>query len=440
MWPAVSSNRWSPPPHRHTAGRRQNESSMNRHLPVPSDVGRRIRQARNLWQAGGVRSLTQRAARRLYEATDARELDAPINWSEIVDPPKRMSVPEQRPAAGTHLTIGWISSPPSAGSGGHTTMFRMVEALERAGHQCILYLHEEHGSPISFHEQTIRTSWPRVKATVSHTGADMSKCDAIVATTWQCAYVLASRTQSTPTRRLYFIQDFEPFFEPRGSAYALAEMTYGFGFRNVALGAMVGDLIAGFGPYTQIEFGCDTNTYELTEVANRSGVVCYSRPKTARRGTQLAILALQEFHRRMPDEPIHIFGDPIADLPFPAVHHGKLAPKDLARLYNECVAGLGLSFTNISLVVEEMLACGTIPIVNDSTYARADMPSPYVKWARPTPAALGAALAETVRTFDPYIAKRAATSVRSGNWEDAQQAFVNIVESEIYGSNQQEAR
>ena len=45
--------------------------------------------------------------------------------------------------------------------------------------------------------------------------------------------------EQTPMRRLYFIQDFEPYFYGRGSMYSLAEDSYRFGFRCIALGQMV---------------------------------------------------------------------------------------------------------------------------------------------------------------------------------------------------------
>ena len=45
-------------------------------------------------------------------------------------------------------------------------------------------------------------------------------------------------------------------------------------------------------------------------------------------------------------------------MPFPAVNHGRITPAELAALYNRCTAGLTLSFTNVSLVPDELLACG----------------------------------------------------------------------------------
>src|SRR5437762_1223450 len=67
---------------------------------------------------------------------------------------------------GEPLTIAWVSGPTGPGSGGHTTMFRLVSALEQAGHRCILYLRDENGWDLAPHERTIRSWWPWIRADV----------------------------------------------------------------------------------------------------------------------------------------------------------------------------------------------------------------------------------------------------------------------------------
>ena len=113
----------------------------------------------------------------------------------------------------------------------------------------------------------------------------------------------------------------------------------------------------------------------------------------------------------------------------------RLTPMELNSLYNRCVAGLALSFTNISLVAEELLSAGAIPVVNDSPEARADLQNPYVAWARPTPAGIAEALTAVVART-PRIEARAnsaSRSVRDG-WGRAERDVVRIVEEEVYGS------
>src|SRR5674476_687997 len=89
-------------------------------------------------------------------------------------------------------------------------------------------------------------------------------------------------------RRLYFVQDYEPLFYPRGTEAALAELSYRFGFRTIGLGDMVaGHLRREIGIEPDVvPFGCDTDVYQLSDVQNRSGVVFYTAPGAARPGSR----------------------------------------------------------------------------------------------------------------------------------------------------------
>jgi hypothetical protein len=260
--------------------------------------------------------------------------------------------------------------------------------------------------------------------------------DAAVATAWQTAHALAQHG-TAPMRRLYFVQDYEPLFYPRGSEAALAEVSYRFGYRTIALGEMVAGHIRGeIGLEPDVvPFGCDTDVYSVTGSAPRSGVVFYTVPGAARRGYLLNLLALEQFHREHPDQPIHAYGSTQpARLPFPVVWHGRVRPDELNALYNSAIAGLAMSFTNISLVAEEMLAAGCIPVVNASADARADLPNDHVAWTSPTPQAIAARLADLVKAPDQHVrAIAAAASVRHG-WAQAQSGVLRIVEDEVYGA------
>jgi hypothetical protein len=127
----------------------------------------------------------------------------------------------------------------------------------------------------------------------------------------------------------------------------------------------------------------------------------------------LAQLALAEFHRRHPDQPITVFGDKIVNWDVPHRYAGRLSPAELNVLYNQSAAGLALSFTNVSLVPEEMLAAGMRPVANDSSLARMGLPNEHVIWAT-------------------RLAVLAA-SARSG-WGPAQAAVAAEIEDTVYGA------
>ncbi len=144
-------------------------------------------------------------------------------------------------------------------------MFRMIEAVEAAGHTCVLYLYDRFAGEMSRHEQVIRQYWPRVRAEIRSVAEGLAPLDAYVATAWQTAHVLAVRGH-VPTRRLYLVQDFEPFFYPQGSEYALAEDSYRFGFQHLAIGNMCAHLLKEkFNVDAPVAaYGCDTSVYNLT--------------------------------------------------------------------------------------------------------------------------------------------------------------------------------
>ncbi|MFF0816104.1 hypothetical protein ACFYVR_13270 [Rhodococcus sp. NPDC003318] len=310
----------------------------------------------------------------------------------------------------------------------------MVEALEVAGHNCVIHLYDRHGSPVGYHAAVIRDHWPAVNARIVDARDSFEPADAYVATSWESAHVIGKHA-THPGRRLYFVQDYEPYFYPRGSEYTLAEDTYRFGYRTIALGGMVAETLHATHsiPADRLPFGTDVSVYRLTNNGPRNGVVCYAKPRTARRGYALAVAALAAFHHQCPDQVIHLFGDAHVRPPFPAQIHGTVSPCELADLYNSCIAGITISFTNISLVPYEMLSCGTIPVVNDDRCARAELSNSAVRWADPTPAALAHELSAAVTGNDvTETARQAATALENLDWQRATEEFVRTVEAETY--------
>jgi hypothetical protein len=365
----------------------------------------------------------------------------PLSSDQIADSASlHLPKPDLGPRPGTTLEIGFVLDPPGPRSGGHTTLFRMVEALEAAGHRCVLYLHDPHLGSLDQREAVIRSSWPAVRAEVRTCRDGLAQLDAYVATAWHTAHLVATGTPF-PTRRLYFVQDFEPLFYPAGSEYELALDTYRFGFTHITMGHMVARLLrerVGAGA-SVIEFGCDSSVYYVRDAdAPRRGIAFFARPGVPRRGYELGVLALQEFHRSMPAEPIHLFGDAPRTTPFPAVHHGTLSPGELADLYNSVRAGLALSFSNVTLTAEEILACGAVPAINDFALIGDDFGSPFVESAAPTPRRLADALARAALAEPDRMAVSA--TARKGGWTPAKHAFVRAVEEAVFAIPDQGAR
>jgi hypothetical protein len=403
----------------------------------PGPLGR-VRQARRLIEADGASAIVERLANRAAQKlTPQGTVRLPVSREDLVRAGEIAAdgwrLPAPLPAApGAPLTVAWVCAPPGPGSGGHRTMFRMVHALEQAGHTCILYLVDRHGWDIEQHRVTIRTVWPELAAEVRDARAGIEDAHAIFATDWASAYpVLASPARGA---RLYFVQDFEPWFYPQGSEALLAEATYRFGFHGVTAGAWLSTLLArDYGMNADhFDFGCDLGRYSLgaTTSSERTGVCYYARYSKPRRAFELGVVALQLFAERHPEVDIHFYGDRVGKLPFRAIDHGTLTPEACNDLYQRCVAGLVLSATNVSLVPHEMLASGCLPLVNDAEHNRIVLDNDHVVYAPATPFELANALSDLVQrdaATRTAAAAAAAASVQSCSWAESGAKVEQIV-------------
>lgn len=394
--------------------------------PGPLDRARQIRRLLDREGATGIAArLGARAAGRL---TALNRLKISVSEQDLIRAGEIAAdgwrLPPPMPAReGEPLTVAWVCMPTAGpGSGGHTTIFRQIEALEQRGHRCILYFMNPDGWAIEQHRETMRMLRPGMKAQVRDVTDGIEDAHAIFATSWETAYpVLGSSARGT---RLYFVQDFEPWFYPAGSQALLAEATYRFGFHGVTAGRWLAEMLTrDYGMSADyFDFGCDLAHYGFDPDAPRTAICYYARHSKARRAFELGCATLGLFASRHPDVDIHFYGDKAPRLPYRITDHGQLSPDELNGLYNRCVAGLALSATNVSLVPHEMLGAGCVPVVNDAEHNRIVLDNEHVVYAPPTPFELANALSELVRQpTQERIARAAAAaaSVRSTTWETA---------------------
>ncbi|MGM7669383.1 glycosyltransferase family 1 protein [Microbacterium sp. A93] len=391
---------------------------------------------RRVGWSGAMRDLTRRGVERLGEARAWDEPSLPLRSEDVRAGAALPPIPGRDRG---RLRIGWVCFPPSAGSGGHTTLFRMVQAMADRGHDCTLVLYDRNGDDVSRHEPVIRRAWPGLTARVASAADGFGGYDAVVASSWPTAQVVAAR--NTTAVPFYFIQDYEPFFYPRGYLYGLAESTYSAGLQNIALGGMVATELArqvGVVPDLVVPFGCDTETYRLLpapagQSAPRRGVVYYAKRTVDRRGYLLAKAALERFHELCPDQPVHVVGDTVHGWTIPVVQHGSVPPDQLNVLYNRTIAGLAMSFTNVSLVPGELLASGNVPVLNDAAGPRLDLDSLHAVWAPGTPDGLAAALADVVGVSDVAAAERAQriAAAPRPSWAATQAMTADFIEARV---------
>lgn len=402
---------------------------MSRHqVSVPD----RVRQTGRLLRTEGVRGVSDRLRRRGAALLAPSGVEAlPVSREDLRRAAATLSAgrgfPNPLPwREGQPLTVAWVDVPPSQGSGGQTTIYRMVEALESMGHTCVVHLLDQHGWDIEQHRATVARCWPGVRAEIRDLAEGIVDTHAVIATCWESVYpVVASPAAGV---RMYFVQDYEPLFYPAGSHHLLAEATYQLGLHGITAGRWLAQKVGrehGMAA-DHFDFGCDTETYRLDSSPGaeqqRTGVCYYCRPSTPRRAHELAMAALELFAEQHPETELHLYGERLGSLPFRATQHGLLTPAELDRLYNRCIAGLTLSATNVSLVPHEMLSSGCLPVVNDAEQNRVVLDNDHVRYARATPFDLAAALAELCARSGSErraAAVAASASVAGSSWAHA---------------------
>ncbi|WP_197427515.1 glycosyltransferase family 1 protein [Bradyrhizobium retamae] len=387
-----------------------------------AEMGRRYRQVHRVWVEQGTQGVQDWLQRALADRIAPTSTPLEVRPADVLsaDIRVRRSWPPLLFDGKGPLVVNWVMAPPVAGSGGHTTIFRLIEYLEQTGNVCRVYLYDVYGGDAAYYSHRVRRDFPRFNGEIHDAAGGMADAHAVVATAWPTAYsVFNDRCRGM---RFYLVQDFEPWFHPPGARNVLAEHTYRMGFHAITAGRFLAEkLRAEYGMTADsFDFGCDSAYHIVNRDGVRDGVVFYAKPDVPRRAFELGVMALQLFAERHPHIAIHFYGARVGTLPFPFKDHGLLRPSELNGIYNRCFAGLSLSMTNVSLVPHEMLSAGCIPVVNDAEHNRIVLNNSFVRYALPTPHALADALSDVVST-DNFVAlaTSASSSVSSASWEEA---------------------
>lgn len=405
-------------------------------MVAASDIIRKARQAyaglRTYgpgWLAFRVRHLL---ADRIRPATLLPQvLTADVLAADLTAPPTTAALP----ASSAPLLVNWVMLPPSAGSGGHTTIFRILRHLEANGFLNRIYFYDPYSADHAHYAAIVRKHFG-FAGPVEPLERGMPDAHAIIATSWPTAYpVFSARSRG---QKFYFVQDLEPAFFPASSNSILAENTYRMGLHAITAGRWLADKLRGDYAMTaeHFDFGCDAERYRLEQPGGaRRGVAFYARPGATRRAFELGLMALELLAERRPDLELHLYGSRIGKLPFRYVDHGLVTPDQLNGIYNQCFGGLTLSLTNVSLVPHEMLAAGCIPVVNDAVHNRVVLDNPFVRYASLSPHALATALEEVHAAPDrDELARAAASSIRARSWDDAGRQVAGILRRATAGN------
>jgi O-antigen biosynthesis protein len=326
------------------------------------------------------------------------------------------------------LTLAWTLPPWRRGSGGHMTIFRLIQMMERRGHRCVIFVFDPAGNERAgggeLRERILDHFIP-IEAQVFNgldywIGADIG-----IATQWSTAYPL--RDLPGCHEKVYLVQDFEPAFYPYSAEYIWAEETYRMGYRCVAYTPWMAEILrSDYGLEAEwFECGTDLDTYTFAEEGREPATVAvYARQETARRGVELALASLALLKERRPEVRVVLFGSHSpAEAGFDHVDLGVVQPARLAELYRKSTVGVVFSLTTHSLVAQEMMASGlpVVELAGDNVSSALGGPGELVEQAEPDPVSVAAAIEALIDQPErgKAMARRAREFVESRDWERA---------------------
>jgi len=321
-------------------------------------------------------------------------------------------------------SINWFVPIWQSGSGGLLNIFRLINHLGDEGFDSRIVIV---GAPASMTSQSvadrISEQYFPVKAGVYVGAAVAPAARFSVATLWTTAYTV--RNFLSTEHKCYFVQDFEPWFYPAGTEYALAEDTYRFGFFGITAGRWLSEKLASEYGMRTVAMGFSAEArYRPMSVSKQEGyrIFFYARPSTPRRGFELGLMALRQVAERLPGMQVVCAGEDISryEVPFDHVNAGNLQLDELPGVYNECDAALILSFSNASLLPLEVMACGTPVVCNRGANNEWLVGHDNCFLAAPTVDDLAAALCQVLqdRSLREGLRKQGLALAASTSWAE----------------------
>lgn len=202
----------------------------------------------------------------------------------------------------------------------------------------------------------------------------------LCATAWTTANEVAQR----PSRRkLYFVQDYEPWFHRRGLRHTYAAASYELGFEMFTLGPWLAGQIrrehAGTSPLG-LPFPVSDNA-PATAAAPRRRVTFYLQPDKEHRGTELLIEAARRLARAWAGQPhpplLTVFGSAANDYlapDFACDWRGVVSEPEIVALLQESRVTVCTSFTNLSLIALRAIYHGSAVCDLEEDRLRGNLP------------------------------------------------------------------
>jgi len=267
-------------------------------------------------------------------------------------------------------TVSFIIPNIRAYGGGYTSILRLGTYLNKNG------IDVEY---ITYGNQTIEELEKAARINLSEyegkifekSRLDNMESDVVIATNWESVFY----TKKLKGYKMYFVQDYEPYFHKYGELFLLAKKTYQLGFHMVSLGEWnkkkielecgVNDIDTIDFPYENKEYKYFNRDYLSYKEKKELLIAVYIKPDGKRLPNilQLMMVNLKEHFLKIGISlQIKFFGSDKGYEVIVGENIGKLTKEELEELYRKSDFGMVASMSNISLVPYEMIATG-LPII-----------------------------------------------------------------------------
>lgn len=306
----------------------------------------------------------------LVDALRRKQFSRYLSVLSTIDSPR---IQQQTPQPKEVYKIAFIIQGMVKYSGGHTSLLRLGSYLHQFGHE-VFYITIDKSRKHSM-KGNAEVNLPSFQGLFKERDAlRKERFDIGIATHWLSAYHLLAN-QHQFDYKMYFIQDFEPYFYSMGDLYLLAQNTYKLGFHMVSLGDWNKKKIDEFAPHARtdvIDFPVEIHQYKIhrrkISIDNEIRLAVYSKSK-AKRAPIMIFEQLKYLNNKIAADgyqvKIYVFGlgNPLITKIPVGKNLGRLSHQQLINLYKTCHFGLVASLTNISLVNYEMIASG-LPVID----------------------------------------------------------------------------
>lgn len=262
-------------------------------------------------------------------------------------------------------SVLWIVPPAARGSGGHRTIFNHANFMAEQG--CDVTIAFENANHAQGHvsrnlKDYLEERYGKLNAEIVEGCLLDREFDLGIATFWTTVFPLL---KTKAKNRLYFVQDYEPWFYPFGDEYLLCQETYRMLDNIVCIGRWLPNKLRESGCNANIsyfDFGVDEAVYHHRNLPRSNSICVLYQPEKHRRCPLLVESTVQVLKRQRPDIEINVFGSR-TPLAIDGVNNlGVLSEDQLGELYNSSKVGLSISSSNPSRIPFEMMACG-LPVV-----------------------------------------------------------------------------